>query len=857
MPQSTLSPLQQLRETGARHPLTPGKADRTVLGFGVDLNAPQAEGYLCIRDAERSGHFGCFGTTRVGKAQNLDALVLTPKGFRRMGDILPGDLVSTPDGGCTRVLEVFPQGVLPMYRISFEDGRSVLASGDHLWEIHHKHWNGKYRPGQSRAGRARPRVLTTLELHAHMARNKGRFHVRLAKPVEQPQQELPLHPYVLGCILGDGLIGKGNRMTFCNPDVDIIERMRARMPDTVDLRHVGPRPIDYAFAIRERARLDTTHLRGRNGKPAHPMKLIVERLGLSGTRSREKHVPEIYKASTTEDRLELLRGLLDTDGTVTKTGVVQFDTTSERLAQDVQELVWSLGGVATIKKKQAGYRDAGVKKPGRMSYHLTIQHPTPRTLLTLPRKRDRAPSHYRYGSDGLKLQVTSIEPAGEADAQCLLLDHPNHLYITDHYIVTHNTRLIENLIEQDIAKGYSVIVFDPKGDVELFSRIVQTAAQTNRLDDLMMLTPIFPEQSIRINPLASYYMEDELVNHIISGIKAKEDYFISIAMEVSQVVVAGLIRLARARGEEPRLNFNDIKQRIGFNDLRSLRESLAMLPGCDQVCNSIDQIIQAPSMADFFSKVSSSLRTTLSALTFGTTGLVLGSAQTNEMITRLEQGRPVIMFCNTGSMLTRRTSHIIGKVMLSMIQSLVGRVFASGRKLTPPLCLHMDEGHNLLYQDIQELFSKGGGANCWVHFYSQSMAQIAEAIGPDAAQSLMDNINTWVYMLVNHPDTADYIERSSPQVTRREGVVAIGGGISSRTTDNPQVPAHRVLQLPKRWFYLRSYGKLCKGRTLDTNPLWVKVQFPHLDPGSVSERPEPSEQPAPAEVMAGVGGGQP
>ena len=112
------------------------------------------------------------------------------------------------------------------------------------------------------------------------------------------------------------------------------------------------------------------------------------------------------------------------------------------------------------------------------------------------------------------------------------------------------TRLIENIIEQDIRKGYNVVVIDPKGDGELFSKIVQVAAESGRLDDVMMLTPIFPDVSIMLDPLAYYYMEDELVEHIISGIKAKEDYFIAIAQEVSQAVIAGLALEARCSQEE-------------------------------------------------------------------------------------------------------------------------------------------------------------------------------------------------------------------------------------------------------------------------------------------------------------------
>jgi len=292
------------------------------------------------------------------------------------------------------------------------------------------------------------------------------------------------------------------------------------------------------------------------------------------------------------------------------------------------------------------------------------------------------------------------------------------------------TRLIENIIEQDIRKGYNVVVIDPKGDSELFSKIVQVAAESGRLGDLMMLTPIFPEHSIMLDPLSHYYMEEELVDHVISGIKAKEDYFIAIASEVTQAVISGLGLLAKSRKRDSdiskdgrmTINFLDVKNRSDYQNLRKFKESIAPLPGSEDLLMSLDQILNSP--PDFFAKVSSSLRTTLSALTSGTTGQVIGKCKVNEFVTRFEDGKGVILICNTGSMLSRRTAHIIGRVLISMIQSMIGRVLASGNKLYPPLCVHVDEGHNILYTGIQDLFAKGGGANVWVHLYTQSIAQI-------------------------------------------------------------------------------------------------------------------------------------
>ena len=391
---------------------------------------------------------------------------------------------------------------------------------------------------------------------------------------------------------------------------------------------------------------------------------------------------------------------------------------------------------------------------------------------------------------------------------------------------TGKTKLIENILEQDIPKGFNVMIIDPKGDVELFSRVVQASAEAGRLEEVMYLSPIYTDYSIMLDPLAYYYMEDELVDHVISGIKAKEDYFIAIAYEVTQAVIAGLVLQAKLRGERLNINFYDIKARSDWFNLKKFKETLENLPQSEEVTSAIEQILNSP--PDFFSKVSSSLRTTLSALTSGSTGKIVGKCLVNEFIKRFEDGKGVIFFCNTGSMLARRTAHIIGRVVISMIQSMLGRFYASGRKLNPPLCLHIDEGHNMLYKGIEELFAKGGAANVYVHFYTQSIAQMEEEVGREAARSIIDNINTWVYMLVNHPETAKFIELSSPIRKKFQPYLSFGGGITVREVEENQILSENVLQLPKRHFYMRSYGKYYRGVTIDTSPAYVKVEFPHL-----------------------------
>lgn len=388
------------------------------------------------------------------------------------------------------------------------------------------------------------------------------------------------------------------------------------------------------------------------------------------------------------------------------------------------------------------------------------------------------------------------------------------------------TRLAESIITQDIKKGYNLVIVDPKGDIELFSSVVNVSAQVGRLDDLMLLTPIYPQYSVKLDPLSHYYMIDELVDHVISGIQAQEDYFISVAQEVTTAVISSLALQAQYKGERLNISFADIKQRIGQDELSKLKQEIAALPGSSHIVHNIEQIIKSPT--DFFAKVTSSLRTTLSALTWGNIGDILGRTNTNEFIERIENRRGVILYCNTGSLLARRSAHIVGRVLISMVQSLAGRYFASGRKLTPPLCVHIDEGHNMVYSGISDLFSKGGGANVWVSFYTQSIAQIEDFIGQISVKGILDNINTWIFMLVNHPDTAKYVEDSFPEIKKYSPILSFGRDITTREIQRKLVTADQVLQLPPRRFYMRSYGSYASGITTDVVPSKIKVKFPPI-----------------------------
>ncbi|HJT79335.1 MAG TPA: AAA family ATPase, partial [Gemmataceae bacterium] len=353
-----------------------------------------------------------------------------------MGAIRVGDIVATPDGGQARVTGVFPQGKKQIYRVHFRDGRWADACGEHLWKVYGPHLGSDKRRCKSW------KVINTDELAARLANTKARWKVPVVQPLEEARpQPLPVDPYLLGVLIGDGNFTQ-NCVRFSTADAEILDRVKAALGASLELRPSKSRPYDYRVVMSA-----TNVLRHRKRLAAVRDNVLVghiERLGLLGRPAHAKFVPECYKRAGVEQRFALLRGLIDTDGHVTTTGSISFSTSSYQLAKDVQELVWSLGGLARMREKQPRYCYAGELRQGRTSYTVSIRHPEPTRLVSLTRKRARLPADYQY-KDNLKNRVVRVEPLRIDEAQCILIDHPDHLYVTDNFVVTHNTAIVEGL----------------------------------------------------------------------------------------------------------------------------------------------------------------------------------------------------------------------------------------------------------------------------------------------------------------------------------------------------------------------------------------------------------------------------
>lgn len=394
------------------------------------------------------------------------------------------------------------------------------------------------------------------------------------------------------------------------------------------------------------------------------------------------------------------------------------------------------------------------------------------------------------------------------------------------------TKVIAGICDEDIKKGHSVVVIDPKGDNKLFSKIVESAFNCGREYDLMLINPVFPEYSASIDPLASYYMVEELVAHITAGVSVgKDPYYFGVAYEVSLLVVQALILLARINDKDPSFNLNDIKNHISHEALQDIKERIDYLdtPEANQLSMDLGNILK--SSAEFTSKVSSSLRIALTELTTGNVGKIIGNVTRDQFIDRLESGKKIIMIVQLGSLLTKRAAYSAGKVIISMLQAYVGRKFSSGLTVDPPISLHIDEAQSVLYHGIEDLFAKAGGAGIYIHGYCQSISQLNAEIGQDRTSTILDCCNTKMFLRVSDTKTAQYVSTQLGEKRTYSPIISLGGGLSIRETEDTRIKHTEVLSLQQRQFFLTTYSGVYRGITREVPDANINILFPKIEQG--------------------------
>jgi superfamily II DNA or RNA helicase len=376
----------------------------------------------------------------VGKSMPLHIRVITPRGIRRFGDLRVGDQVMGRDGMPHNVTGVYPQGILPAYRMTFSDGSSTLCSDDHLWAVN----------SAVRKNRGLPyRVLTTREIRErlHDAAGNARHYIPIADPMHFGQRPmLPIEPYLLGCLLGDGGLTRRGSWRFTTADAEILASCRALLPTGTEM--VPIQRYDY-------------QIRKPSGEPDR-LGAVLDGFGLAGRGSATKFIPSVYKTAALPDRLALLQGLLDTDGTTNpKNGNVEFTTVSDQLAQDAAFLVRSLGGVARMRyKPQPKYTYKGEQRIGKPAYRVGISLPPELPPFRLTRKLARYTPRSKYLPTRA---IVSVEYQQDCEMMCIAVDAPDKLFLVDDFIVTHNTvQVIAHVLRRKETEGQiPVLVIAP------------------------------------------------------------------------------------------------------------------------------------------------------------------------------------------------------------------------------------------------------------------------------------------------------------------------------------------------------------------------------------------------------------
>jgi hypothetical protein len=405
-----------------------------------------------------------------GKAQPYDAKVLTNTGFKNMGDVKVGMRILNPNGAFQEILQIHEQGLQDVYRIHFKDGCTTECTLDHLWLVKDKLVSLIYnrRSRYNFLEKEHIKLYTTKQIFDFLDKKNSlknipyeekknyRFynanlHIPLCEKLYYnmgyEDKNVKIHPYVLGAIIGGGCIGL--------PDYD-----------DVNLRALDER-------IRNRIESLGYETQFRDGKGIKLKKRdLLRRLrffDLLKKNAKNQFIPNHYKMASVEDRIELLRGLFDTRGyTDNKEGVFMYKTHGKQLAEDVKFIIYSLGGKTRPIHEYT--------RKGKIEYQVWIFIDCINDLYTLPEKKGNPVEKKRHSFDNNR-QITSYEYVGKKPCRCISVNNPNGLYITDDFIVTHNTYslLLQPLLDAPKKNFSGVIIRREKDDIKRGGGLIETS----------------------------------------------------------------------------------------------------------------------------------------------------------------------------------------------------------------------------------------------------------------------------------------------------------------------------------------------------------------------------------------------
>jgi len=392
----------------------------------------------------------------VGKAQPLKSKILTPNGWVTMGDISVGDEVIGRDGKKIKVVGVFPQGIRPIYKVKFNDNTETLCDEEHLWSVNTLNQRNRKTKKNGKTiyleSDGAYKTMKTIDMIGNVkvwGNRRLNYKVPTVSPVEFNKNELIINPYLLGIILGGGCITNFNQPHFVTKDESIITDISKIYDNLLISEQVRD------FEIEEDGELVLV-TRSLKKVSLLGIKPSLESLSLYGCGSETKFIPNEYLFSSINDRVSLLQGLIDSDGYIDK-HIIEIVTVSEQMSKQIKELVMSLGGTCNVSSKIGSYKKIdGTKIKCKKAYRVYFSFPESINfkLSRLERKLDKLTLSDKYSSNKF---ISSIEYYGKEEAQCIMVDSPEHLYVTDDYIVTHNTTMMTKFANTAMNDGNNVL----------------------------------------------------------------------------------------------------------------------------------------------------------------------------------------------------------------------------------------------------------------------------------------------------------------------------------------------------------------------------------------------------------------
>lgn len=358
----------------------------------------------------------------TGKGQPYGSQISTNNGFVSIEDLKIGDQVCARDGRFYNLTGIFPKDKIDTYRFYYSDGTSSVFDIDHL----HICRTNNDRTAHNKGGfsyrhYARWRVLSTKQLINSKLRyginGKSRnYDIPVVEPIHFEKKNLLIDPYILGLLIGYGRLGP--RLMFSTSDDELLHRLRLKLGNQYQVNHISK----YDYGI-------TYYYHGKN-----PLLDYLRNYGLFGLKSEDKFIPNDYLFSSVGDRINILRGLMDTDGHCGSS--CEFISASKKLSLGVFELIRSLGGIPKITEKDTHYLKDGIRVKCKKAYRIFFSL---KTFNPFKLKRKRCLWNKNPRDNGR--WIDKIEYEKEQETICISVNSPDHSYVTNDMIVTHNTAI--------------------------------------------------------------------------------------------------------------------------------------------------------------------------------------------------------------------------------------------------------------------------------------------------------------------------------------------------------------------------------------------------------------------------------